>query len=116
MSESGPTRSARTLSRSAGRRAGIRPRPQLFGRVVRRSTWLHRVPTGWKLAVIAVIGLVALIYRDGIVNWSIFAVLTVLGFSARLPLRRFLIRGRMRRSSSPSSWDSNTSSARSRLG
>lgn len=91
MSESGPTRSARTLSRSAGRRAGIRPRPQLFGRVVRRSTWLHRVPTGWKLAVIAVIGLVALIFRDGIVNWSIFVVLTMIGFSARLPLRRFLI-------------------------
>ncbi|RAE94392.1 energy-coupling factor transporter transmembrane protein EcfT, partial [Burkholderia multivorans] len=67
-----------TPSRRAGGRTGIRTRPQLFGRVVRTSTWLHRVPTGWKLAAIAVIGLTALVFRNGVVNWSIFVVLVVL--------------------------------------
>ncbi|EKU48692.1 CbiQ family ECF transporter T component [Brevibacterium casei] len=91
MSEAPPTRSRPRPSRRAGRRSGIRTRPQLFGRVVRTSTWLHRVPTGWKLAAIAVIGLTALVFRNGVVNWSIFVVLVILGLSARLPLRRFLI-------------------------
>ena len=91
MSEAPPTRSRQTPSRRAGRRPGIRTRPQLFGRVVRTPTWLHRVPTGWKLAAIAVIGLTALVFRNGVVNWSIFVVLVILGLSARLPLRRFLI-------------------------
>lgn len=76
----------------AGRtRAGVRRRPQLFGTVSRQRGWLHGVPTGWKLAAIAVIGLVALIFRDPIINWSIFAVLVLVGFNARLPLRRFAL-------------------------
>jgi biotin transport system permease protein len=48
------------------------------------------VPTGVKLAVIAVIGIVALIFRDAAINWSMFAVLVVIGFTARLRLRNFL--------------------------
>ncbi|MGO2035939.1 MAG: energy-coupling factor transporter transmembrane component T family protein [Brevibacterium sp.] len=66
---------------------GIRRRTQIFGRVARPAGWLHRTPTGWKLGVIAIIGLVALIFRDPIINWSMFAVLVVLGFTARLRWR-----------------------------
>lgn len=71
-------------------RAGIRPRPQLFGKVAHTPGWLHRTPTGVKLVVIALIGVVALIFRDPIINWSMFAVLVVLGFTAKLRLRHFL--------------------------
>ncbi|MGO2942484.1 MAG: energy-coupling factor transporter transmembrane component T family protein [Brevibacterium aurantiacum] len=51
---------------------------------------MHRTPTGVKLVVIALIGVVALIFRDPIINWSMFAVLVVLGFTAKLRLRHFL--------------------------
>ena len=71
-------------------RAGIRPRLQLFGQVAHTPGWLHRTPTGFKLAVIALIGVVALIFRDPIINWSMFSVLVILGFTARLRLRHFL--------------------------
>ncbi|WP_226841786.1 energy-coupling factor transporter transmembrane component T family protein [Brevibacterium sp. FME37] len=71
-------------------RAGIRPRPQLFGKVAHTPGWLHRTAPGVKLGVIALIGVVALIFRDPIINWSMFAVLVVLGFSARLKLHHFL--------------------------
>ncbi|MGJ5724416.1 energy-coupling factor transporter transmembrane component T family protein [Brevibacterium sp. H602] len=70
--------------------AGIKARPQLFGKVAHPRGWLHSVPTGVKLAVIAVIGIVALIFRDAAINWSMFAALVVLGFTARLRLRYFL--------------------------
>ncbi|WP_426937299.1 energy-coupling factor transporter transmembrane component T family protein [Brevibacterium sp. LE-L] len=70
--------------------AGIRPRPQLFGRVAATRGWLHAVPTGVKLSLIAVIGIVALIFRDPIINWSMFAVLVFVGFTARLRLTYFL--------------------------
>ncbi len=80
---------------SAGARsrrgAGIRPRLQLFGKVAREPGWLHRTPTGLKLLVIALIGIVALIARDGYVNWTMLAVLVVIGFSAGLRLRHFLL-------------------------
>ncbi len=89
QARTGPTRDGRP--RGGRTRAGIRRRPQLFGTVSRQRGWLHRVPTGWKLAAIAVIGLVALIFRDPIINWSVFAVLVLVGFSARLPLRRFAL-------------------------
>lgn len=71
-------------------KAGIRPRPQLFGKVARTPGWLHRTPTGLKLSVIALIGVVALIFRDPIINWTMFAVLVILGFTARLRVRHFL--------------------------
>ncbi|GAA1850348.1 energy-coupling factor transporter transmembrane component T family protein [Brevibacterium marinum] len=71
-------------------RTGIRPRPQLFGKVAHTPGWLHRTPPGLKLAVIALIGIVALIFRDPVINWSMFAVLIVLGFTARLRLHHFL--------------------------
>ena len=71
-------------------RAGIRPRPQLFGKVAHAPGWLHRTAPGVKLAVIALIGVVALIFRDPVINWSMFAVLVVLGFTARLRLHHFL--------------------------
>ncbi|WP_152347339.1 energy-coupling factor transporter transmembrane component T family protein [Brevibacterium sp. CFH 10365] len=72
------------------RNAGIRARPQLFGKVAHPRGWLHDVPTGVKLAVIAVIGIVALIFRDAVINWSMFAVLVVIGFTARLRLKHVL--------------------------
>ncbi|WP_166822959.1 energy-coupling factor transporter transmembrane component T family protein [Brevibacterium limosum] len=72
------------------RNAGIRARPQLFGKVAHPRGWLHEVPTGVKLAVIAVIGIVALICRDAVINWSMFAVLVVIGFTARLRLKYVL--------------------------
>ena len=71
-------------------RAGIRPRLKLFGQLAHTPGWLHRTPTGLKLAVIALIGVIALIFRDPIINWSMFAVLVILGFTARLRLRHFL--------------------------
>ena len=71
-------------------RGGIRVRPQLFGKVAHTPGWLHRTAPGVKLSVIALIGIVALIFRDPIINWSMFAVLVVLGFTARLRLRHFL--------------------------
>ncbi|TGD10798.1 energy-coupling factor transporter transmembrane protein EcfT [Brevibacterium sp. S111] len=43
-----------------------------------------------KLSLIAVIGIVALIFRDPIINWSMFAVLVFVGFTARLRLTYFL--------------------------
>lgn len=70
--------------------AGIKARPQLFGKVAHPRGWLHSVPTGVKLAVIAVIGIVALIFRDAAINWSMFAVLVVIGFTARLRVKNFL--------------------------
>lgn len=70
--------------------AGIKARPQLFGKVAHPRGWLHSVPTGVKLAVIAVIGIVALIFRDAAINWSMFAALVVLGFTARLRVKNFL--------------------------
>lgn len=70
--------------------AGIKARPQLFGKVAHPRGWLHSVPTGVKLAVIAVIGIVALIFRDAVINWSMFAVLVVIGFTARLRVKNFL--------------------------
>lgn len=70
--------------------AGIKARPQLFGKVAHPRGWLHSVPTGVKLAVIAVIGIVALIFRDAAINWSMFATLVVLGFTARLRVKNFL--------------------------
>lgn len=70
--------------------AGIRPRPQLFGKVAATRGWLHGVPTGVKLGLIAAIGVVALIFRDPVVNWSMFAVLIVIGFTARLRVAYFL--------------------------
>ncbi|WP_309132116.1 CbiQ family ECF transporter T component [Brevibacterium sp.] len=73
------------------RRPGIRPRLQLFGKLAPGSGWLHRTPAWAKLLVIAVVGIVALIFRDATVNWSMFAALVVLGFSARLSLRHFLL-------------------------
>ena len=85
--------SSRAGNRSrAGRRsrAGIRPRPQLLGKVAHTPGWLHRTAPGVKLGVIALIGVVALIFRDPIINWSMFAVLVVLGFTARLKLHHFL--------------------------
>lgn len=69
---------------------GIRPRPQLFGKVADTYGWLHRTPTGLKLLVIALIGVVALLFRDPIINWTMFAVLVILGFTARLRVRHFL--------------------------
>ncbi|SMY02751.1 MULTISPECIES: energy-coupling factor transporter transmembrane protein EcfT [Brevibacterium] len=71
-------------------RAGIRPRPQLFGKVAHNPGWLHRTAPEVKLAVIALIGVVALIFRDPVINWSMFAALVVLGFTARLRLHHFL--------------------------
>lgn len=71
-------------------RAGIRPRPQLFGKVAHTPGWLHTTAPGVKLGAIALIGVVALIFRDPIINWSMFAVLVVLGFTARLKLHHFL--------------------------
>lgn len=71
-------------------RTGIRPRPQLFGKVAHTPGWLHRTAPGVKLSVIALIGIVALIFRDPVINWSMFAVLIVLGFTARLRLGHFL--------------------------
>src|SRR5699024_11514201 len=59
--------------------AGIKPRPQLFGKVAPTRGWLHSVPTGVKLALIAAIGIVALIFRDPVINWSMFVVLLVIG-------------------------------------
>ncbi|MFP3394774.1 energy-coupling factor transporter transmembrane protein EcfT [Brevibacterium sp. SIMBA_078] len=70
--------------------AGIKARPQLFGKVAHPRGWLHSVPTGVKLAVIAVIGIVALIFRDAAINWSMFAALVVIGFTARLRVKNFL--------------------------
>ncbi|WP_298417910.1 energy-coupling factor transporter transmembrane protein EcfT [Brevibacterium sp.] len=70
--------------------AGIKPRPQLFGKVAPTRGWLHSVPTGVKLALIAAIGIVALIFRDPVINWSMFVVLLVIGFTARLRLSYFL--------------------------
>lgn len=70
--------------------AGIRPRPQLFGKVAATRGWLHRVPAGVKLGLIAAIGIVALIFRDPMINWSMFAVLVIVGFTARLRLKYFL--------------------------
>lgn len=49
------------------------------------------MPTGWKLALVAVVGLVALVFRDGVLNWVIFAALVGLGAAARLPVRRFAL-------------------------
>ena len=72
------------------RNAGIKARPQLFGKVAHPRGWLHEVPTGVKLAVIAVIGIVALIFRDAAINWSMFAALVVIGFTAQLRPRYFL--------------------------
>ena len=66
---------------------GIRPRPQLFGKVLHTPGWLHRTPTGAKLAVIAFIGIVALVFREPLVNWSMFAVLVILGLTAKIRLR-----------------------------
>src|SRR5690625_7833556 len=66
--------------------AGIKPRLQLFGKVAPTRGWLHSVPTGVKLALIAAIGIVALIFRDPVSNWSLFVVLLVSGFTG--PLRR----------------------------
>ncbi len=94
QTQGGQARSGREQAdrvRAGRTRAGVRRRPQLFGTVSRQRGWLHGVPTGWKLAAIAVIGLVALIFRDPIINWSIFAVLVLVGFNARLPLRRFAL-------------------------
>ncbi|RBP68193.1 biotin transport system permease protein [Brevibacterium sanguinis] len=71
--------------------AGIRPRLQLFGRVARESGWLHRVPAGWKLAVIALIGIVALVLRDAAINWTLAGVLVAIGLTARLRLRHFVL-------------------------
>ena len=73
------------------KKAGIKARPQLFGKVAHPRGWLHDVPTGVKLSVIAIIGIVALIFRDATTNWSMFAVLVVIGFTARLRLRNFLL-------------------------
>src|SRR5699024_1747959 len=70
--------------------AGIKPRLQLFGKVAPPRGWLHSVPTGVKLALIAAIGIVALIFRDPVINWSMFVVLLVIGFTARLRLSYFL--------------------------
>lgn len=83
---------AAAARRPAGirRRAGIRPRPQLFGKVAHTPGWLHRTPTGLKLTAIALIGIVALVFRDPVVNWSMFAVLVVLGFTAKLRPRHFV--------------------------
>lgn len=72
------------------RNAGIKPRPQLFGKVAPTRGWLHAVPTGVKLGFIAAIGIVALIFRDPIINWSMFAVLVIIGFTARLRPSYFL--------------------------
>lgn len=71
-------------------RRGIRRRPQLLGRMARPEGWLHRVPTLLKLALIALIGLVALIVRDPYVNWSLFAALIIIGFAARLRVTNFV--------------------------
>ncbi|WP_219921650.1 energy-coupling factor transporter transmembrane component T family protein [Brevibacterium oceani] len=72
------------------RNAGIRPRPQLFGKVAPARGWLHSVPTGVKLALIAAIGIVALIFRDPVINWSMFVVLVIIGFTAKLRVTYFL--------------------------
>src|SRR5699024_5806309 len=40
--------------------------------------------------LIAAIGIVALIFRDPVINWSMFVVLLVIGFTARLRLSYFL--------------------------
>lgn len=78
------------MMRKAVRRPGLRRRPQLFGRVAHPAGWLHRTPTGPKLIVIALIGVVALVFRDPWVNWAMFAVLVVLGFSAGIRLKYLL--------------------------
>lgn len=81
---------ASDTGRTWRKHAGIKARPQLFGKVAHPRGWLHAVPTGVKLAVIAVIGIVALIFRDAAINWSMFAVLVVLGLTARLRVKHFL--------------------------
>src|SRR5699024_8381925 len=69
---------------------GVKPRPQHLGKVAPTRGWLHSVPTGVKPALIAAIGIVALIFRDPVINWSMFVVLLVFGFTARLRRSYFL--------------------------